>query len=263
MPYKVNEHSLVIVNSISGNTRETILNMQEATARKAEVISISSGGKLKEEADRMGHKHITIPNLALPRVSLPFLLMPCLRLISPLLKQSMEEEIPLIYENLSRILNNISVSVASESNVSKKIASFLDGTTAFCFTSPYLVSAGTRFKNSLNENAKVHCVRESILEASHNEIVPFTFNDGNFTKVLLLRWEKDSSLVNDRFNQVKAFFNQIGQPVMELISTEESLINSILCSIYILDYATIYMAIKRNVDPFPTPAIDILKKMYF
>jgi glucose/mannose-6-phosphate isomerase len=38
MPYNVDEHSLVIVNSISGNTTETILNMQEATARKAEVV---------------------------------------------------------------------------------------------------------------------------------------------------------------------------------------------------------------------------------
>ena len=262
MPYIVNERTLVIVNSISGNTRETILNMQDATARKAEVICISSGGKLQEEANRMGHKHITVPNLSLPRVSLPFLLMPCLRLIRPLLRQSIEEEILLIHNNLSTILSNISVTVAHESNVAKRIASFLDNSTVFCFTSPYLLSAGTRFKNSLNENAKVHCVRESILEASHNEIVPFTFNDGNSpSKVLLLRWEKDSSLVIERFNQVKGFFNEIGQPVMELISTEESLINAILSSIYILDYATIYMAISRNVDPSPTPAIDILKKM--
>ena len=262
MPYNVNERSLVIVNSVSGNTRETILNMQEATARKAEVICISSGGKLQEEANRMGHKHITVPNLSLPRVSLPFLLMPCLRLVRPLLRQSIEEEILLIHNNLSKILNDISVTVAYESNVAKRIASFLHNSTVFCFTSPYLLSSGTRFKNSLNENAKVHCVRESILEASHNEIVPFTFNDGNSpNKVLLLRWEKDSSLVNERFDQVKGFFNEIGQPVMELISTEESLINAILSSIYILDYATIYMAISRNVDPSPTPAIDILKKM--
>lgn len=262
MPHNTNEHSLVIAKSISGNTTETILNMEEAAARKAEVICISSGGKLKQEADRMNRKHITIPNLALPRVSLPFLLMPCLRLINPLLKESLEEEILQIHDNLSRILNKISVTVPSEFNVAKKIASFLDDSIAFCFTSPYLVSAGTRFKNSLNENAKVHCVRESILEASHNEIVPFTFNDSNSPgKVLFLRWEEDCSLVNERFNKVKAFFNEIGQPVIELISTEKSLINAIISSIYILDYATIYMAITRNVDPSPTPAIDILKKM--
>ena len=263
IPSAVNRHSLVIVNSVSGNTKEAISNMEEATAKKAEVICISSGGKLKDEAARNGHKHITIPNLSLPRASLPYLVMPGLRLINPLLKESLEEEILLIHSNLSRIFDNISVTVPYEYNIAKKIASFLDTSSiAFYFTSPYLVSVGTRFKNSLNENAKVHCLRDSILEASHNEIVPFTFNDSNSPyKVLLHRWEQDHLLVNDRFNKAKAFFNEIGQPLMEIISAEKSLINAIISSIYILDYATIYMAVTRNVDPSPTPAIDILKKM--
>lgn len=262
IPYTINKHSLVIVNSVSGNTKEAISNMEEATDRKAEVICISSGGKLKDGAASKGHKHITIPNLALPRASLPYLAIPGLRLINPLLKESLEDEILLIHSNLSRIFDKISVTVPYESNVSKKIASFLDDSIAFCFTSPYLVSVGTRFKNSLNENAKVHCLRDSILEASHNEIVPFTFNDSDPPyKILLLRWKEDCPLVNERFNKVKAFFMEIGQPLMEIIITEKSLINAIISSIYILDYATIYMAIIRNVDPSPTPAIDILKKM--
>ena len=40
LPSTVNNHSLVIVNSVSGNTRETISNLEEASARNAEVISI-------------------------------------------------------------------------------------------------------------------------------------------------------------------------------------------------------------------------------
>jgi glucose/mannose-6-phosphate isomerase len=263
MPYALNKHSLVIINSVSGNTKEAISNMEEATARKAEVICISSGGKLKDEANSNGHKHISIPNLALPRASLPYLVMPGLRLINPLLKDSIEEETLLIHSNLSRIFNNISATVPYESNIAKKIAGFLHNSSlAFSFTSPYLVSVGTRFKNSLNENAKVHCLRESILEASHNEIVPFTFNDSNSPyKALLHRWAEDRPLVKERFDNVKAFFNEIGQPLIEIITTEKSLINAIISSIYILDYATIYMAVTRNVDPSPTPAIDILKKM--
>ena len=99
------------------------------------------------------------------------------------------------------------------------MASFLDGRFAFCFASPYLLSAATRFKNSLNENAKVHCLRDSILEASHNEIVPFTFtnNNNNYPhKVLLLRWEHDRPLVIERFNKVEFLFKEIGQPVDQL-----------------------------------------------
>jgi glucose/mannose-6-phosphate isomerase len=154
------------------------------------------------------------------------------------------------------------VSVPYDHNVAKKIAGFLDNSIAFCFTSPFLVSVGTRFKNSLNENAKLHCLRDSILEASHNEIVPFTFNDNNSpNKVLLVRWINDSPIVNDRFSKVKSFFNEIGQPQMEIIAAENNIVNAIISSIYILDYATIYMAVARNLDPSPTPAIDILKRI--
>jgi len=186
-----------------------------------------------------------------------------LKLVNSLLKKSLEEEIYLIHSNLSKVFNDISVTVPYESNVAKKIATFLEGGFAFCFASPSLLSAGTRFKNSLNENAKVHCLKDSILEASHNEIVPFTFNHYNYSphKVLLLRWQQDRSIVIERFNKVRFFFGEIGQPLMELIAVEESLVNAIISSIYILDYATIYMAVSRNLDPSPTPAVDILKRI--
>jgi glucose/mannose-6-phosphate isomerase len=262
MPYFVNKRSLVIVNSVSGNTLETISMMEKASERKAEVICISSGGKLKELAANNGHRHIHIPNLSLPRASLPYLIMPGLKLINPFLKKSLEEEISSIHRNIANIAKDILITVPREYNIAKKIASFLENGFAFCFTSPYLTSVGTRFKNSLNENAKVHCVKESVLEASHNEIVPFTYYKDDFAaKVLLLEWVCDQTIVKDRFKKVQSFLTRIKQPLMEVSIDENTLINAIICSIYILDYATIYMAISRKVDPSPTPAIDILKQV--
>ena len=65
--------------------------MDEASERNAEVVCISSGGQLREEAATKGHKHINIPNLALARASLPYLIMPGLKLINPLLENSLEQ----------------------------------------------------------------------------------------------------------------------------------------------------------------------------
>jgi len=48
MPSFVDKHSFVIVNSVSGNTEESILMMQEAWNRNAEVIFISSAERLQE-----------------------------------------------------------------------------------------------------------------------------------------------------------------------------------------------------------------------
>jgi glucose/mannose-6-phosphate isomerase len=263
MPHFVDKHSFVIVNSVSGNTEESIMMMKEASDRNAEVISISSGGRLQEICADMGHKHIHIPNGGLPRASLPYLIMPTLKLINPFLEHSLN--IPSIPRDLLEVSKTISITVPEQSNISKKIAKFIDGSFVFCFLSPSLVSVGTRFKNSLNENAKVHCLSESVLEASHNEIVPFTFSNNNNQfppKVLLVKWKDDRPIVHERFKKIQNFFSQLGEPLMEIDAySETALINTIICSIYTFDYSTIYLAMLRNVDPSPTPAIDILKKI--
>lgn len=268
MPRSVNRHSLVMVNSVSGNTEEALSMMKAACQRRAEVVCISSGGKLKELSSSYGAKHIHIPTLAIPRASLPYLIMPGLRLIQPFLddseattsqdKGSLERS---IFDTLQKTKEQIAFEVPEEENIAKRISKFLGNGLPFAFASPSLVSVVKRFKNSLNENAKLFCFKESLMEASHNEIVPFTFNYNTDCKVLLLRWIRDEAIVNERFEKVKRLFREIGQTMMEQSSLERSLINAILSSIYILDYATLYLASSRNLDPSPTPAIDIIKKL--
>lgn len=259
IPEFVNKRSLVIVNSVSGNTSEAIEMLKGTAKQGAEVICISSGGRLKEEAVKQGLKHIDIPNLSLPRASLPYLLMPGLNILAPLLQKPLD--ISSLYRSLKQTEKKVSLSVPYENNVSKQIASFMEGGMAFCFTSPQMMSSGTRFKNSLNENSKLHCLSGSVMESSHNEIVPFTFNNNLQSKILLLRWIMDSADVEERFGRFKALFKRIGRPFIELMTEEESLLHAIVSSIYILDYATIYIAVSRGIDPSPTPAIDILKNL--
>lgn len=260
LPSRLGKRSLVIVTSASGNTEESLSMFEAASERGAEVIAISAGGKLREAAVALGHNHIDIPNLSIPRASLPYLLMPSLKIVEHFMPAKFDYDA--LFDALKRTLVRISINVPHEENISKQISSFLKNDFAFCYSSPYLFSATTRFKNSLNENAKVHCSRESVLEASHNEIVPFTFLNNRISrKVILLEWKEDEPFVCTRFSKVKTLFNEIGQSWMELRIPEPLLLNAILSAIYILDYATVYMAIANNLDPSPTPAIDILKRI--
>jgi glucose/mannose-6-phosphate isomerase len=263
LPACVGKRSLVIVKSVSGNTQETITMAEQAVSKNAEVISISSGGKLRELAETNSLKHITIPPSSYPRASLPYLIMPTLKLLSPFLQSYIDKHVLSIPSTLANISKIIIESVPYETNIAKQIANFLYQGFAFCFASPSFSSVSIRFKNSLNENAKVHCIFESILEASHNEIVPFTFDNYHqpiTRKVLLVRWPFDDQIVNERFDKLKSFLSEIRQPFMEIDVPENNLISAIISSIYILDYSSIYLAISRNVNPAPTPAIDILKR---
>jgi glucose/mannose-6-phosphate isomerase len=259
MPASVDERSLVIVYSVSGNTAESIL-MAEAAARKgAEVICISSGGKLKEIAALEGCKHIEIPKLLLPRASLPYLILPGLKIVGPFLNMSIDKEIEDLCNTMDVISKAISFTSYTDADLSKKVADFLLSGLPFCFVSPSMSSVATRFKNSLNENSKMHCIRESILEASHNEIVPFTFNNSISPRVLLLRWTGDSQIVKERFDKIVSLLKNNGHPVFEFYATGNA-ISAIMSAMYVLDCTTIHAALMRNLDPSPTPAIDILKK---
>src|SRR4249920_3443085 len=103
VPSFLDKHSLVILNSASGNTEEVISVMEQASRKKAEVVCISSGGRLMERSERYGNRNIVIPNLGMPRASLPYLLVPGLRLIEPFLKESLEQQLLSISTNLSKI----------------------------------------------------------------------------------------------------------------------------------------------------------------
>ena len=50
LPLFVNENTLVIVSSFSGNTEETLEALQAAQKAKAEIACITSGGKLAQIA---------------------------------------------------------------------------------------------------------------------------------------------------------------------------------------------------------------------
>jgi glucose/mannose-6-phosphate isomerase len=260
MPSHVDRHTLVLVNTVSGNTEETNIATEQALHKKAEVICISSGGKLKDLAARYGLKHVAIKKLRFPRAALPYLLMPGLKIISPFIKKSIDNELALIPKNLSNISKSISVNAPFESSPAKKMATFMSTGMVFCLTSPFLLSVGKRFKNSLNENSKMHCISESVLEASHNEIVPLTSDSNSLNpKILFLRWTGDDFFIQQRFTKIGALFTKKNQPLIDFKSTYRSLINALISTIYILDYSTLYMAMARDIDPALTPAIDILK----
>ena len=60
IPKFVNENSLVIISSFSGNTEETLNCLHLALKRKAKIVCITSGGKVAEIAKKNFHFSITI-----------------------------------------------------------------------------------------------------------------------------------------------------------------------------------------------------------
>ena len=79
----------------------------------------------------------------------------------------------LLLEKTRSIIN--SNNLTSE-NVSLEIAEWVKQTPVIYYPRG-LNSVATRFKNSLQENAKIHVINEELLESCHNGIVPWKENE--------------------------------------------------------------------------------------
>ena len=121
-----------------------------------------------------------------------------------------------------------------------------------------LKAAAIRFKNSLQENSKIHASIEDIIEASHNSISIWE-NENNF-KPILLQGSDDFIKTKERWNIVKEYFAIKNIDYEEISSVEGNIISKLVCLIYLLDYTSIYRAILSEIDPSPVNAINFVKK---
>jgi glucose/mannose-6-phosphate isomerase len=84
LPAYVNENTLFISSSYSGNTEETLSALAEAETRKAQIVVVSAGGKLADEAMAKNYPLYLIPGGIQPRMSSFYFLAAFIQLLEPL-----------------------------------------------------------------------------------------------------------------------------------------------------------------------------------
>ena len=72
LPKFVNENTLVIVSSFSGNTEETLEALKVAQEANAEIACITNGGKLAEIAKENNYNLLILPKAFSPRAMLTY-----------------------------------------------------------------------------------------------------------------------------------------------------------------------------------------------
>ena len=69
IPAFVNQNTLVVCCSYSGNTEESLEMLEQAEAKNAVIACVTSGGKLAEIAQTKNYNHIIIPGGHPPRAA--------------------------------------------------------------------------------------------------------------------------------------------------------------------------------------------------
>ena len=255
LPKTVDKNTLVVTISVSGNTVETLTVLDSAHKLDCNLIAFSSGGKIEEYCIKNQINYKKIESIHSPRASFAkftFSILKILNSIIPINKQEITKSI----ESLENLSQKISSDNLSETNPSFDLANFISGVPLIYY--PYgLQSSATRFKSSIQENAKTHVIIEDVVEASHNGIV--AWEKPSIVQPILLRGYDDYMKTKDRFEIIKEFFNKNNIKYKEITSVPGNILTKIMTLIYLLDYASIYRAILCGVDPSPVLSIDFVK----
>jgi glucose/mannose-6-phosphate isomerase len=255
LPKTVDENTLVVATSVSGNTVETLSTLESASKKNCKIIGFSSGGMMKSFCIKNNILFRKISKIHSPRASFPnftYSILKTLNSIIPIDKQEIIQSIQLL-ENLS---SKISSTNLSETNPSLDLANWISGIPVIYYPNG-LQSAVIRFKNSLQENAKTHAIVEDVIEASHNGIV--SWERPSNTMPLMIEGINDHIKTKERWDILKQYFEENNISYKEVFTVNGGILSKIMCLIYLLDYSTIYAAVRLGVDPSPVKSINFIK----
>lgn len=262
LPNFVNEHSLMIVNSYSGNTEETLEAYEDACKREAKIVCVTSGGKLAEKAKAHGDPIYFIPTGYPPRSALGYLTVPLLFTLYDIGLTPNPEKDLLESVNLLAALRE-QYHPDSGDNLAKQISYQLENKIPLIYGSVSRFDAvAFRWKTQLSENSEVLAFYNAFPELNHNEIMgwgPLQEINRNF-QVIYLKDSGDHPQVKKRMNIVKEILEQKTGPVIEVESRGQSLLARIFSLVFLGDMVSFYLAILNRVDPTPVEKIDYLKQ---
>ncbi len=263
IPAFVDNRTLVIASSYSGDTEETLTAFDEALDRGAWPLAITMGGKLAKICREQNLPLIAYEYQSQPRAALGYsfvLLLMILQQLKFIVDKSgqLDEAISL----MERLQSRIGVDVPEHSNPAKQLARKLQGRLPVAYGAEHLSEVARRWKCQFNENSKGWAFWEVLPELNHNAVVGYEFPPDLAKEicVLVLSSELYRPRHQTRLEVTREILEQKGVD-HEVIRIEgESLLAQALWAIHLGDYVSYYLAAVRDVDPTPVSAIAYLKE---
>lgn len=264
LPKFVNEETLVIISSYSGNTEETISAYRDAIKKNAQIICISNGGKVKDLAEKNNHTLITIPGGYQPRFALGLMFFAQLYI---LIKLGFINESPEDISETIELLDKKSkeYSEFKSSNQAVKLAENMKGKFIFIYSSPATETLGIRWRGQLNENSKCIVSTHTFPELNHNEIVAWTKDAGlsdilSESLIIFLKDKDDFDRVSYRMKVTKEIFENLNKNIFEFSSEANSYLARMFDLMYLIDWTSYYLAMLNGADPAEIKNIVHLKE---
>lgn len=265
LPGFVDENFHVIASSYSGGTEETLNSFTQATKRTKNLLSISSGGELRDFSKENNILVVEIPGGMQPRCALGYSFVVLLNLMmrSGAFKDNaivqtnkgLSESIKLI-ENKSAVYSN------KNNNPAFELAEKIYGKIPVIYSaSERFDTVNLRWRGQFQENAKHLAFGGLLPEMNHNEINGWTLPADMQDKFIFIFLEdkEDHPRIKIRFQALENVLKKQGKDLIRLTFDGETLLARMLDSIYLADWTSYYLALLYDQDPTAIPVITELK----
>jgi glucose/mannose-6-phosphate isomerase len=250
----VDQNTIFIASSYSGNTEETRSSFAIAEKTEAKIVVVSSGGTLIERAKEKGYDYIQVPgDWPSPRACLGYsvvsqlFVLQHLGLISPKAIEEIAHSI--------QLLDNETEEIQAKA---KHIANFLFKKIPVIYIEGRMEPVAVRWRQQINENAKALGWHHVIPEMNHNELVGWREKYPNLA-VIYLRNSDDFSRNAIRMDINKEIISKYTDTIIEVHSKGESLIQKAMYLVHLGDWVSWYLCQLRGMDSMEVHVIDYLK----
>jgi glucose/mannose-6-phosphate isomerase len=263
LPACVDEKTLLVGSSYSGNTEETLSGFELALKTGAKKLAMTTGGKLQKLTEGKNIPVFKIEYKAQPRAALGYSFLPVLGVLQKLGvitdKSADVAETVKLLEGMSARLDEKS---PVKANPAKQLAQRLYGCLPVVYGAGIAAEAAHRWKTQINENGKAWGFYEVFPELNHNATVGYPLPKGIIAKirVVLLRSSTFSQRIKLRYDVTCELLKQAGVAYEYVDSEGKSMLAQMVSLVSIGDWVSYYLAILNNVDPSPVKVISYLKE---
>jgi len=263
LPGFVDSRTIVIGISYSGNTEETLNSIIQARRRKAQIIAITSGGKLLQISKGEAYPHIKVPGGFQPRAALPFQFFSLVKIMEKIdLIGNKYEEIKETIKTLELLAKKCQPSERIEKNPAKKIADKLKGYIPFIVTPGFMKSVSYRISTQFNENSKIPAFSSFIPEALHNRVMAVEASSEMLDKIypIIIR-DPHEKLIEKKISKFINLMKSSFGKTLEIETLGQGNLTKMFSTILLWDFTSTYLGLLYGKNPTPLKSIQFIKEV--
>lgn len=267
LPSYVNSGTLVVVQSYSGNTEETLSGFNHAVTKGAHIFALSAGGRLEEMAKSAGATYYKINPLhnpsGQPRMAIGYSIFAILTLFSRIgLFDIHDGEVEQILKNTQE--NNLlwGTSVELSQNKAKELATTMHNKIPVYQAGEHLTGATRAMRNQFLENAKGFVLNYNLPDADHYMLEGLQFPKSlpANTHFVFLNSDLYGERISARVEKTAEIVTENGCGADIISATGATRLQQIINAIQFGAYVALYSAMLNGIDPAPIPWVENFKK---